>query len=114
MGYERKIERIDTMTTQDRDGIIKEINSIRELARLADESLDSDIIWKETYGDRTADELICDMFLNREQSMREKNDRLKRVLGELYAQVKGECPSLLNEDSGGDAILDMEIMEVLK
>ena len=38
---------------------------------------------------------------------------LVEALGELYAQVKGECPSLLNEDSGGDAILDYKIEQAL-
>ena len=37
-----------------------------------------------------------------------------RLLQELHAQVKGECPSLLNEDSGGDAKLDLDIDELLK
>lgn len=35
------------------------------------------------------------------------------ALEELYAVVKGECPSLLNEDSGGDAELSLEIESVL-
>lgn len=38
---------------------------------------------------------------------------MKALLSELYAQVKGECPSLLNEDSGGDAVLDIEISAIL-
>jgi Lar family restriction alleviation protein len=32
---------------------------------------------------------------------------------ELLAQVRGECPSLLNEDSGGDARLSIGIDEAL-
>ena len=35
--------------------------------------------------------------------------KLLEALKELYAQVKGECPSLLNEDSGVDAELDSQI-----
>lgn len=34
---------------------------------------------------------------------------LAKALTELRAQVRGECPSLLNEDSGGDGQLDIEI-----
>lgn len=34
---------------------------------------------------------------------------LLAVLKELRALVRGECPSLLNEDSGGDARLDLAI-----
>lgn len=34
---------------------------------------------------------------------------LYAALDELVAQVRGECPSLLSEDSGGDAELSMEI-----
>jgi hypothetical protein len=40
-------------------------------------------------------------------------DELVKALSDLYAVVKGECPSLLNEDSGGDARLDLEIQGVL-
>lgn len=36
-------------------------------------------------------------------------DRVMGLLGELRAVVRGECPSLLNEDSGGDAELDCNI-----
>lgn len=35
------------------------------------------------------------------------------ALEELHALVCGECPSLLNEDSGGDARLDMEIKDII-
>lgn len=35
--------------------------------------------------------------------------RLVKALHELHATVEGECPSLLNEDSGGDAELAIEI-----
>lgn len=41
------------------------------------------------------------------------HDDLVKALGDLYAVVWGECPSLLNEDSGGDASLDMRICELL-
>ena len=34
---------------------------------------------------------------------------LLRALEELVAMVRGECPSLLNEDSGGNARLDLAI-----
>jgi hypothetical protein len=36
------------------------------------------------------------------------------VLEELHAMVRGECPSLLNEDSGGNAQLDLKITELLQ
>lgn len=35
------------------------------------------------------------------------------ALGELHAMVWGECPSLLNEDSGGCARLDLDIRALL-
>ena len=38
---------------------------------------------------------------------------LLAALEELYAMVKGECPSLLNEDSGGCARLDMAIEDAI-
>ena len=44
---------------------------------------------------------------------REQVKPLVEALRELYAQVKGECPSLLNEDSGGDGMLDIEIKDLL-
>lgn len=40
--------------------------------------------------------------------------RLREALSELHAQVQGECPSLLNEDSGGDAKLALEIESLLQ
>jgi hypothetical protein len=38
---------------------------------------------------------------------------LETLLRELYATVKGECPALLNEDSGGNSSLDLEIEKAL-
>lgn len=35
------------------------------------------------------------------------------LLSDLHALVEGECPSLLNEDSGGDAALAVKIEELL-
>lgn len=43
-----------------------------------------------------------------------KVERLRFVLKELHALVWGEAPSLLCEDSGGDALLDCKILEVLE
>ena len=43
-------------------------------------------------------------------------DRLRKaehLLTELHATVRGECPSLLNEGSGGNASLDLEIKTLL-
>lgn len=37
-----------------------------------------------------------------------------RALRDLHSLVWGECPSLLNEDSGGDSELDSRIKDVLK
>jgi len=45
---------------------------------------------------------------------REISKSLYLALSELQALVHGECPSLLNEDSGGDSKLDMEIADALK
>lgn len=45
-------------------------------------------------------------------SIPEKECRARRIeecLRELHAIVKGECPSLLNEDSGGFGELDVQI-----
>ena len=41
-------------------------------------------------------------------------ERMVACLEELYAMVNGECPALLNEDSGGNARLDLAIQEALK
>ena len=43
----------------------------------------------------------------------EEIECLRSTLAELVALVRGECPSLLNEDSGGDAALSIAIDEVL-
>lgn len=45
--------------------------------------------------------------------LRERVKVLEVALGELFAVVQGECPSLLNEDSGGDAELCITIEEAL-
>lgn len=45
--------------------------------------------------------------------MRAKIARLQAALRELHATVEGECPSLLNEDSGGNARLALEIGDLL-
>lgn len=37
----------------------------------------------------------------------------ERALQELHAMVWGECPSLLNEDSGGNARLDHDIRALI-
>lgn len=39
--------------------------------------------------------------------------RLRKALHELHATVMGECPALLNEDSGGDAVLALAIEAAL-
>jgi len=41
--------------------------------------------------------------------MAEGGARCSVLLGELVAMVRGECPSLLDEDSGGDARLSLAI-----
>lgn len=45
--------------------------------------------------------------------LRVENARLRAALTELHAMVWGECPSLLDEDSGGCARLDSEILSAL-
>lgn len=40
--------------------------------------------------------------------------RLRAALRSLQAMVKGECPSLLDDDSGGCGHLDIEIDELLQ
>lgn len=40
--------------------------------------------------------------------------RLRVVLEDLYALVVGECPSLFNGDSGGDAVLCLKIEHLIK
>lgn len=39
---------------------------------------------------------------------------LRRLLEELYGEVKGECPRLLDEDRGGNGRLDIEIKNTLE
>lgn len=43
----------------------------------------------------------------------ERERALAEALRDLYAVVEGECPHLLNEDSGGDAALDARIQDAL-
>jgi len=44
---------------------------------------------------------------------RTRREEAIAALSELHAQVLGECPSLLNEDSGGDARLALRIEKIL-
>lgn len=41
-------------------------------------------------------------------------ERQNSALRKLHAVVKRECPSLLDEDSCGDALLELEIEDLLK
>jgi hypothetical protein len=43
-----------------------------------------------------------------------QQEKLRHCLTELAATVRGECPSLLNEDSGGDGQLALDIDDVLE
>ena len=45
--------------------------------------------------------------------LRRQRNKALRLLSELHTLVMGECPSLLSEDSGGDAALDTEIRAAL-
>lgn len=42
-----------------------------------------------------------------------QRDKLLSCLKDLHAMVWGECPSLLNEDSGGSAHLDLDIRSAI-
>lgn len=44
---------------------------------------------------------------------REGLEGIRSAMFELYATVRGECPRLLNEDSGGAAKLDHDIRNAL-
>ncbi len=44
----------------------------------------------------------------------EENKRLKSLLRELYATVNGESPALLDEDSGGNSVLALDIEDALR
>lgn len=46
-------------------------------------------------------------------TLKAENTRLRGLLEVLTAMVKGECPSLLNEDSGGNARLALDIEAAL-
>jgi hypothetical protein len=48
-------------------------------------------------------------LLSEVRALRGANEQLFSLLKELHAMVLGECPSLLDEDSGGSARLGMEI-----
>ena len=55
---------------------------------------------------RTMDEGI---LLDHARQLERENAALRGLLSELTALVRGECPSLLEEDSGGDARLSIAI-----
>jgi hypothetical protein len=51
--------------------------------------------------------------VNDREALQREIDRLQEALKELHAMVMGECPSLLDEDSGGNARLDADIHALL-
>ena len=51
---------------------------------------------------------------NANLALEAKCKALEEALTELHALVCGECPSLINEDSGGDGALDMRIRAALR
>ena len=55
--------------------------------------------------------LLCDVerAVDREMAERERREAAEALLLELVAVVRGECPSLLDEDSGGDARTSLDI-----
>jgi hypothetical protein len=57
---------------------------------------------------------LADFILARETAMLEKYEQAVNCLEELYATVRGESPSLLNEDSGGSAELDMLCLSIIQ
>lgn len=48
------------------------------------------------------------------QKVQAENERLRHLLRDLHALVWGECPSLLDEDSGGDSKLALEVDAAMK
>lgn len=47
------------------------------------------------------------------EALLRERDELQNALHDLHALVWGECPSLLNEDSGGSAHLDLRIHKLI-
>ena len=62
----------------------------------------------------TADEILRDLAARQLDEAADEIARLREMLSELHDLVWGECPSLLNEDSGGDAGLDLRINAALE
>lgn len=59
-------------------------------------------------------EHLIDLKDGQIDELRAELDAARELLRELTALVRGECPSLLNEDSGGDANLALSIDDALK
>ena len=53
------------------------------------------------------------VLLDEIDKLRAGEEKLRYLLIELVAQVRGECPSLLDEDSGGDARLSIAIDDAI-
>ena len=65
-------------------------------------------------GDGMADALRAVAAEKEAQGWQAENERLRHLLRDLHALVWGECPSLLDEDSGGDSKLALEIDAAIK
>lgn len=103
------------------EGTQKAYSTVKDWAHRLEGKLETIIARCDEHADGTSDATDLEKFANEiiglsndislgtVRTLRAQLDEARRALGELHSLVKGECPSLLNEDSGGDAELDLAI-----
>lgn len=111
---EQFITRLKSASADEYNGIITALwmhdTKQREEIRLLSEQVNAANKELLTRADALESSLYCYRLLAHAYELNAREiARLRTALMELHAVVKGECPSLLNEDSGGDAKLAMEI-----
>lgn len=62
----------------------------------------------------SASQEVFDRVSQHMQKLIDENVKLRAALEELHSLVQGECPRLLNEDSGGSATVAAMVEDALK
>ena len=85
------------------------------VAQLHDEALNLNAAgWENATQDAVISGMLAQDAADWIEAAIAREAKLRGLLAELYAIVKGECPSLFNGDSGGDAVLELDICDALE
>lgn len=101
-------------STENAASHIKSLDNIQAtVKKLETEYYNLDLERKRLFESHDELDTLLGAAMDRTETAEARVKVLEEALRELYAMIKGECPSLLNEDSGGNARLDMAIESAL-